>query len=138
MMAGTNRTRSPHGFTILEIAVAAGMLAALLGVIAQTLVVVERSSRRTERRAVAMRALENLLEEATVGAWDDVDEGRIDALQLPDDLRRRWPAAQLTSEVVESLGPVAAKRVTLRLQMSPTERELPVTFTTWIFKAPEG
>jgi hypothetical protein len=85
-----------------------------------------------------MRALENLLEEATVGAWDDVDEGRIDALQLPDDLRRRWPAAQLTSEVVESLGPVAAKRVTLRLQMSPTERELPVTFTTWIFKAPEG
>jgi prepilin-type N-terminal cleavage/methylation domain-containing protein len=124
-------------FTLVELAVTTALLGVLLTVITQSMAAVERHMRRTDERTQFLRIVENLMEEVTLGEWDEIDEGRIKTLTLPEDARRRWPNAELTGEVVAETEPAAAKRVTLSLRRSPGPRERPVTLTAWVYQAPE-
>ena len=83
---------------------------------------------------LALRTLENLLEEVTQAEWDDIDE-RIAALKLPAGLLRSWPDARLSGDVREQNEPVPGKRITLSLQPRIAVRERVLTITTWIFRS---
>ena len=124
-------------FTLVELAVTTALLAVLLTFITQSMAAVERHMRRTDERAGLMRTVENLMEEATLGDWDDIDDQRIRELTIPEHVRRRWPKARLTGEVVDESEPIAGKRVTLVLRRAPGRRERPVTLTAWVYQAPE-
>jgi prepilin-type N-terminal cleavage/methylation domain-containing protein len=126
-----------RAFTLLELAVAAALLAVLLTMITKAFAAVERNMRRTDERAQALRTVENLLEELTLASWNEINDDGIGQLKLPDDLLRRWPQAKLVGEVVDDAEPVAAKRVTLSVQPQGPVRERSVTLTTWVYRAPE-
>lgn len=134
MMTPKHRRR---GITLVELGVATALLAVLLSFITQSMVAVERHTRRTNQRADLLRTVENLMEEVTLGAWSEIDDERIGELELPEHVRDRWPRALLTGEVTDEAKPVASKRVTLSLQRTPGQGERPVTLTTWVFQAPE-
>jgi prepilin-type N-terminal cleavage/methylation domain-containing protein len=124
-------------FTLVELAVTTALLAVLISFITQSMATIERHLRRTDERAQLLRTVENLMEEVTLGAWDEIDDRRIAALTLPEHVRSRWPNAQLKGEVVNEAEPVAGKRVTLSLRRSSGSRERPVSLTTWVYQAPE-
>ena len=130
-------SRRRRAFTLLEIAVASALLAVLLLVITQTMSAVERHMQRTDERAQAAHAVENLMEQVTQGSWNDVTNERIADLKLPSDIMAHWPKATLEGDVTEVTEPVIAKRVTLTLKTGGVVRDRPVTLTTWIFRTPQ-
>jgi type II secretory pathway pseudopilin PulG len=129
--------RRRRGFTLLEIAASAAMLAALLAVVGQAIVAVEASARRADEHAEALRVVDNLLEQFLAAPWDAIDADGVGRLALPNYVQDRWPKARL-SGVVEPLDePVRAKRVSLTLDTGGA-RNRKVTMTTWIYRAPEN
>ncbi len=130
--------RRREAFSLLELTVVAALLAVLLSIITQTLGALERNMRRTDDRARAVRCVENLMEQFTLGAWDDINDRGIRELVLPEELQQRWPRAKLTGEVVAESEPVAGKRVTLRLDRGTAARNRAVTLTAWVYQAPEA
>jgi prepilin-type N-terminal cleavage/methylation domain-containing protein len=131
-----NTGRQPRGFTLLEIAVCAAMLAVLLSILAASYLAAQRHARRLDDRAVAMRTLENLMETVTAGAWASIDDARIGALDLPEAVRNRWPDAKLAGRVIATDDPESAKQVTLTLTRDGAPPMRPLTLTTWIYQAP--
>jgi prepilin-type N-terminal cleavage/methylation domain-containing protein len=134
MKMPTNRRR---GFTMIEMVVGVAMMAVLLTLLGQMLVSMRQNTRRAEERTLVLRSVENALEEITAAPWAAINEQAVAALRLPEEVRRRWPQAELTGQVTASTDPVEAKQVTLKLSLGPESRIRPVSLTTWVFKAAE-
>jgi prepilin-type N-terminal cleavage/methylation domain-containing protein len=132
------RRPSRRGFTFLEIAVCAALLAALLALVGKAIVAVELGMRRVDERAEAMRTIENLLEQFLSEPWEAIDDRNLRALSLPAALSERWPRAKLVGSVTDVEDPVPGKRVTLSLDPGQRSHERPVAVTTWIYQAPGG
>jgi type II secretory pathway pseudopilin PulG len=128
--------RGPRaGFSLVEITVAAALLAALTAIVAPAFAAVERGLRRAEQRAQDMQALENLIEEFTGRDWDAITDEQLQQLSLPEAWRSRRPAPSLSGQVV--LDPALdAKRVTLQVQVASGGRRQRVSLTTWVFRNP--
>ncbi|MBA3480388.1 MAG: type II secretion system protein [Pirellulales bacterium] len=127
---------SPPGFTFLEVILAAAMLAVLFAITGQLIVNMKRQTRLAERHSLALRTIENSMEELTAMPWDKLDDATIAALELPAAVRDRWPDAALAGSVTASSDPVEAKRISLTLSLSPEARTRPASLTTWIFRRP--
>jgi prepilin-type N-terminal cleavage/methylation domain-containing protein len=125
-----------RGFTFVEVIVAAAMLAVLLSLAGQMLVQARRHSRIAEQRGLALRTVENALEELTAKPWDEINDAALAQLAVPASLARRWPQAAFTGAVAESDQPVASKRLTLQLQLAPSQPALSAKLTTWIYRTP--
>lgn len=136
-MNARRNNRRP-GFTFAEVLVAVALLAVLLSLAGQMLVQARRNSRIAELRALALRTVENCLEEFTAQSWDRVNDDAIAKLTLPESLSRRWPNAKLSGEVEDQTEPAQAKRISLQLQLTPNQPALAAKLTTWIFRAPLG
>jgi type II secretory pathway pseudopilin PulG len=122
---------------LLEVAVAAAMLAALLAVVGQAIVAVEAGARRADEQAEALRVVDNLLEQFLAAPWDAIDEDAISRVVLPAYAEDRWPKARLSGSVQQVDEPAPAKRVALTLTLLPgAVRDRSVTMTTWIYRAP--
>jgi type II secretory pathway pseudopilin PulG len=126
------------GFSIIEVAAGAAMLAVLLALIAQLLVAVRQHSRRIDDRAAILRAAENAMEQFTAGPWASITAGAASSLRLPAGARRRWPGARIIAEVVETSDPGAAKPVTSTIKPAASSRERSLTLTSWVFPAGEA
>ena len=129
--------RTRPGFTLVEVIAAAAMLAVLLVLAGQMLAQARRNSRIAEQRALALRTVENGLEELTARPWNEVTDEAISQLVLPPRLTRRWPQATLSGSVEEFSDPAPAKRLSLQVQLTPTQPVLAAKLTTWIYRAPE-
>jgi prepilin-type N-terminal cleavage/methylation domain-containing protein len=132
------RDRGRHGFTFMEIIVSTALLATLLALIGRSTVAAEHGWRRIEQRAIALRSVENLLEEAVAAPWEEITDAELTKLALPPALVERWPRATIAASVTELDDPVPAKRVTLRLTTGQGPRERPMTLTTWVYRTAEG
>ena len=130
--------RTRPGFTLVEVIAAAAMLAVLLVLAGQMLAQARRNSRIAEQRALALRTVENGLEELTARPWNEVTDEAISQLVLPPRLTRRWPQATLSGSVEELSDPAPAKRLSLQVQLTPTQPVLAAKLTTWIYRAPEA
>jgi len=127
--------RGRLGFTLVEIAVCAAMLAAMLALVGQSIVAVEVGARRADAHAEALRVVDNLLEQFLAAPWDAIDQEGIASLTLPSYVTARWPAARVNGSVESAAEPVPAKRISLTLTPG-TAGNRPVTMTTWIYRAP--
>jgi prepilin-type N-terminal cleavage/methylation domain-containing protein len=132
---GASKGRRRSGFTLLEIAVSAAMLAVLLLVVGKTIVAVEVSARRADEHAESLRVVDNLLEQLLAAPWDAIDAGAIGRLTLPEYVQTRWPAARVSGSVQNVDEPVPAKRVSLTLSPRGADGRS-MTMTTWIYQAP--
>jgi prepilin-type N-terminal cleavage/methylation domain-containing protein len=127
-----------HGFTFIEVIAAAAMLAALFALASQMLVQAQRHSRVVEQRALALRTVENGLEELTARPWDEINNGAITRLALPQPLARQWPQARFSGSVEELADPAPTKRLSLQLALTPNQPALSAKLTTWIYRAPQN
>lgn len=124
------------GFTFLEVVIATAMLAVLLAMAGQLVVLVKRHARTAEQQATAWRTAENCLEKITILPWDEIDDEKIAAMQLPKSVRQSWPQATLSGSVELSSEPLEAKQVSLRLSLNPDSRAPLVKLTTWVYRVP--
>jgi prepilin-type N-terminal cleavage/methylation domain-containing protein len=130
-----SKTINRRGFTFVEVIAAAAMLAILLALAGQILVQARRNSRIAEHRALALRTVENGLEELTARPWNEIDDDAVTQLALPQPLARRWPQAKFSGSVEELADPAPSKRLSLRLDLTSNQPALAAKLTTWIFRA---
>ena len=127
-----------RGFTFIEVIAAAAMLAVLFTLAGQMLVQARRHSRVAEQRALALRTVENGLEELTARPWDEINDGAIAKLALSQPLARQWPQAKFSGSVEELADPAPAKRLSLQLALTPNQPALSAKLTTWIYRTPQN
>ena len=121
-------------FTFIEVAISAAMVGVLLLLVSQLLVLLKRHSQAAERHALAMQTVENSLEEFTARPWNEIDAARLAELRLPESIVKRWPDAKLSGEVAESPEPTPAKRIVLKLTLTPDLHAPPARLATWVFR----
>jgi hypothetical protein len=114
------------------------MLAVLLATVGQLIVSIKRNNRALEHHAVAMRTVENCLEEICNLPWDEIDSDAVASMKLSDNLLRLWPEAKVTGNVELLTEPLQAKRLALRLSLSDNPRAKAARLTTWIYREPNG
>jgi type II secretory pathway pseudopilin PulG len=125
-----------QAFTFLEVLLAAAMIAVLCSVAGQLMVNMKRQTRLTEQQALALRTIDNSMEQLTALPWEEINDDAIAALQLPAAVQDRWPSAALTGKLTTSTDPVEAKRISLSLTLAPDARARPASLTTWIYRRP--
>jgi type II secretory pathway pseudopilin PulG len=123
------------GFTILELVAGAAMLAVLMAIIGQLVAQMNRQSAVAERRQYALTTIENVMEQLTARPWSEISDDAVSEFDLPAELTKRWPAAALSGNVVETSETLVAKQISLKLTLSSDGRERPLSLTTWIYRS---
>ena len=127
--------RSP-AFTLLEVIVVSGLLAAVLGIAAQMLATVRRQAQAADHQAIAMRTLENGLEQLTSLPGQELEASEITSDLLSEQFRNHWPQAKLVGDVRATDQPLPAKQITLELTLSSLPRARAARLTTWTYRNP--
>lgn len=135
MMRSFPAPSARRGSSLVEICVAAAMLAAGLSAVVATLGSVAHGRRAAEQRQIAIEEAENVLERLTAEPWADLSVERIEQLQTTSHIGTRLPAGQLTVKLVTTPGAPDARRldVEIRWRKSPGGSAAPVRLTTWIY-----
>jgi prepilin-type N-terminal cleavage/methylation domain-containing protein len=126
--------KRPLGFTLLELTVAAALVAVFLASSLQMLRVLTENQRSAERRAIAMQAVQAVAEQVGNLPWDQLTTQTAQQAKIPPALKDRLPGAKLTIVVAEELAPVS-KRIAVELSWSDTKGQLraPARLTSWAF-----
>lgn len=132
--------RSPHrGSLLVELVIAAGMLAVILSLTVRVLGQVGQQRRAAERRQRALVEASNAMERITARPYDEVTAQGAAAVKLSPDTAAALPGAELNVDVRdESISGVSSRRVAVRLRWkNPAgEWEAPVRLVTWIEPSP--
>ena len=128
-----NRRR---GFTIMEMVVAAGILALLLTTTVHMLRVLTDHQRASDRRATAIEAVQAVAEQVGNLPWDQLTTESAQQITIPQQLEARLPGTIVTIEVDEEASPVADKRIMVELTWIGQDKETvaPIRLTTWAFR----
>ena len=137
---GSSRRRAPslstrRAMSLLEITIAAALLAALMTVSVQMIRALGGQQRSVERRALAMRTVQALAEQIGNTPWEELTAESAGLVEIPTVVATHLPESKLTVALEEEQEPIAAKRVTVQLQWNgpggqPTG---PARLTTWVF-----
>jgi hypothetical protein len=121
--------------TLLEVAVAAGLLGIIMAVSVQMLRVMGDRQRAIERRSVAIETVQALAEQLGNTPWEQLTPEAAEQLQIPDAVVRHLPGGELRAAIYEESEPVVAKRVMLELRWKgPREQPVaPAQLTTWVY-----
>jgi hypothetical protein len=119
----------------LEVSVAAAMLAALLATSVQAVALLRAQQQSAEHRALAVDAVQNLLEQFENLPWEQATAAGADRLSLPDSVGQYLHAAKIAVTVVDESEPITARRATVELawQANAGRPAIAVRMTTWIF-----
>jgi type II secretory pathway pseudopilin PulG len=130
-----NRSSARGAFTLLEISVAAAMLAVLLGTSVRVFSAMSAQQTATARQALATQTVQNALEHAETLPWDDVTAENVESIVIPASIHSTLPGATANAKIVSEEQPVRAKRVTVELSwQGPKGRtSAPSRLTTWIY-----
>jgi prepilin-type N-terminal cleavage/methylation domain-containing protein len=113
------------GFTLVEMTVAATLLAVLFGVLGQFITRWEAARRSADERAFALRMLENFLERAAVS------DANAETFAANSDLARlRSPQLKVDRGEQDDLG-LIPMTASLSWQNAEGQRVAPVVLTTW-------
>lgn len=131
-----------RGFTVLEVCIAAAMLAVVAAGIMKATVAVERGRRAAARFDYASRELDNAMERYLHQPWDVITQQTADDLQPPKELLEQLPEARLETLVIEedaATDALATKRVTmlLRWRNQASGDTPPLALTAWTFRGKE-
>jgi hypothetical protein len=124
-----------RGVTLVEVTVAAGLLAVLLGVSGQFLRVLSSQQRAAERRVVALQAVQAVAEALGNLPAEKLTTEAARQVAIPEGLAPYLPGGQLAVAVADENDPVAAKRVSIELSWNGPHGQPagPVRLTTWVY-----
>jgi hypothetical protein len=130
------RAAPRRAISLLEVVVAAAMLAVLMTIAAQMLQAVGQQQRATQRRALALQTVHALAEQFSNMPWDQLTAEAADEVNVPIVAQAHLPGAKLSVTIQEEQQPIAAKRVMVALAWNgPSGRFTgPVRLTTWVFQ----
>ena len=126
---------SRRAMTLLEVTVAAALLAVLLTTSAQLLRALKGQQRAAERRAVALQTVQALSERINNMPWDEVTPEAVRGVEIPSEIAPHLPGAELVVAVVDEQEPIAAKRISMELKWNGPggQPARPARLTTWVF-----
>ncbi len=134
------RTRRP-GYGLAEVAMALMLLMAAMTFTVKALGLVAAERKSADRRLYAGLAVSNVLERATSLPFADVSEENVRAIAEAAHAEQALPGANWQVTVVaESSGPLAAKRISLRLSWNQRSEnaEAPLRLSAWVFQSSQG
>ncbi len=133
--AQSPRGRGRRGMTIIEVVVAASVLAVLLASSVQVLSTLSKHQRAAERRVLAIETTQAMIEQLSNRRWDDLTPQLADELTVPQRVRPFLPGAKIKATVVDEQEPVEAKRITVQLTWNSLGGQPagPVRLTAWAF-----
>jgi Tfp pilus assembly protein PilV len=129
-----NQRRIRRGTTIIELCVAAALLAAALSVVVSMLGVVARQRRSAELRARALEEADNLLERLTAEPWESITPEQIANLGLAAKVAESLPDGELRIDVTSAPERSTTKRIDLSVAWRPAVGRPAnhVRLTTWV------
>jgi type II secretory pathway pseudopilin PulG len=127
--------REPRGITLLEITVAAGILALLVSTSIQMLRVVSTQQRAADRHAVAVQTINALAEQLGNLPWNELTPEAAKQVAIPAAVAPHLPGAKLVASVYDEQDGTAAKRVAIELtwNMPSGQPAGPVRIISWSF-----
>jgi type II secretory pathway pseudopilin PulG len=129
-----------RAMTLLEIAVALGLLGMLMSVSVQMLRVMGERQRAAERRGAATQTVQALTEQLSNMPWEHLTAQAADAVEIPAAMSARLPGSRLSVAVIEESEPIVAKRVTVELRWNGPRGQpaRPMRLTTWVYPEDES
>ena len=124
------------GYSLFEIIISLGVLAVVLVVVAQSVTLVARQRRVTQRRQLALQAAENSMERLFTLPWVELSTEKLMGEALPREFTSGLPGAALKIDVDEEAGPPSAKRLQVEVSWTDTGRMVgrPVRLTAWRYE----
>lgn len=108
------RSRHRRGFGLVELAISVVMLATIVTLVARIVDGVARQRITSDRRAFAIRVLQNVMEDVSVDPAS-VESPDFAARHVGTDVRSALPEVKLTARAEAEAAPIARTRVTLEL-----------------------
>jgi hypothetical protein len=122
--------------TLVELAVAATMLGALLVVCLQLLAATAAQRRAIDQRQLAIFEVSNVLERIAARAWSDLTPEALAAEKPSAEAVEVLPEAELKVEVTTPSAEPNAKRIAVSLRWQDRNSQFlpPVKISTWRYK----
>jgi prepilin-type N-terminal cleavage/methylation domain-containing protein len=124
-----------RAFTLLEVVIAAAMLAVLLTTSVQMLRALSIHQRASERRAVALEAAEAAADQVANIPWDQLTAESAKKATIPKQLASYLPGAKLSVSLDEEPTPTPSRRIHIDLTWNGAHGQpvAPVRLTSWVF-----
>jgi hypothetical protein len=124
-----------RAFTLIEVVIAAGMLAMLLTTSVHMLRALSLHQRASERREVALEAVQAVADQIANIPWDKLTAESAEKVTIPKPLDGYLPGAKLSVSVDEIAAPAASRRVHVDLTWNGADGQpvAPVRLTNWVF-----
>lgn len=122
-------------FSLLELTVAAAIMASIIAASLQMLHALEGYQRRCERIRSAQQAVAAVAEEVGNLPWDTLSTDAAQTIKLPKSLQDRLQGTTLTVRVLDESEPTSSKRIHVALTENPNSGELRTLsrITCWSF-----
>ncbi len=124
---------------MLEVSLAAVLLAGVLSVCLQMLGAVGTQHRSAEARRTAAREAGNVLERLKEVAWDDLATEVLAGVQLCEEASQALPGAKLSIEVSTAADDPDAKRLAVQIRWQDRSGRFvrPVQVVAWRYRPPD-
>jgi hypothetical protein len=123
-----------RGALLLEVSIAAGLVAVAMVAVAQLMAVAAQQERAWEYRRMAAQEAANALEQVMSLPWDQVTENRVGELALSPDAARRLPVGRLACQLEIDAGDLSSKRIVAEVSWkNRAEDRERVLLTAWRF-----
>jgi Tfp pilus assembly protein PilV len=130
--------RKRQGAMLLEALVATALLGTALTISAQLSGLARAQHRNTERRAVAIAEVANLMERAAALPVDQITPEQVATWKLSAAATSSLPEARLAAEVRDEAGEFPARRLSIEIRWCHRagQDESPVRLSTWLYPPP--
>lgn len=127
--------RKRSAFSLLELSVAAAMMAAVIAASLQMLHALEGYQRRCERKQLAQQAVAAVAENVGNLPWDTLSTETAQTMKIPRSMQDRLKATTLTVRVFDENTPLVSKRIHVELiENNTSDRPQPLSqLTCWSF-----
>jgi Tfp pilus assembly protein PilV len=122
-----------RGMSLIEMAVAGVLLAALAALCLKFFVVAAEQRRAMAQRQTALCEASNLMERLAARPWDELSPDKLAQEKLSPEAAAMLPKAELKIDVAETTDAPRGKRITLRLSWPGVDPATPlaVQLTCW-------
>jgi prepilin-type N-terminal cleavage/methylation domain-containing protein len=128
-------TKHRRAFTLLELSVAAALIAALLVTTVKMVHALEDFRKTVRRRVYAQQAVAAVSEQAGNFQWNELTTAKANEIAIPDGLRPYLSEGKLNVVVADEHAP-EAKRITAELTWDDHRgrASAPVRLVTWVYQ----
>lgn len=125
-----------RGSILIEVSIAAGLVAVAMIAVAQLLAVAARQDRALEQRQLAAQEAANSLEQILARPWDELTPEWLQNLSLSSESRRLLPDGRLVCEMETVAEEPSSKRIvaTVSWQVNADQRNQ-LQLTAWRFRS---